>query len=89
MVDTMLLACVDTPSQAVDDRTKQSVPSMRKQALFLDVIPVPTALGKMRRLKQKRSIIRGGLPSKKDWLLISSKRGKGLKVKDSFFSPEA
>ena len=75
MVDTMLLACVDTPCQAVGDRTKQSAPSMRERALFLDAIPVSTALRRMRPLKQERSIIRDGLPSTEDWLLISGKRG--------------
>ena len=32
-------------------------------------------------LERKRAVTRCGIPTKKDWLLISSKEGKGLEVK--------
>ena len=48
----------------------------------MPAIPVSTAIRKMKGLEQKRAIIRVGLPSKKDWILTCSKKGKGLKVKE-------
>ena len=74
----MLLACAD----GWQDRTQQPAPSVRKQAAFLHAIHTLAALRKMRCLLQKRAVIMGGLSSKKDWLLISSKKGNGLKMKE-------
>ena len=76
------MACADTPSQAVDGRTKQSAPSTREQALLLNAIPASTALRKMKRLQRGRSAIVGGFPQKEDLLSISSKKGEGLKARE-------
>ena len=74
---------VDTPpTQSSDHAEKKAIPSKRRQLNFLPAVPVATAFRKMKMLEQKRAVVRNGVPSKKDWLLTSSRRGKGLKVKE-------
>ena len=59
MVDTTLMALPDTPSHASDAAGgRKSVPSVRKQALFFDSIPTPTARRRMKKLQQKRAVLR-------------------------------
>ena len=82
MVDTTLMAFADAPSHASDAAGgRESAPSLRKQASFLDSNPRSTVTERMRKLQQERAVLRG-FPSKKDWNLICIRKGKGLKVKE-------
>ena len=82
MVDTTLVAFADTPSHASDAAGgRESVPSIRKQTLLSDSIPRSTVMKRMKELQQKRTT-HMGFPSKNDWSLICSRKGKGLKVKE-------
>ena len=87
MANTMLLAFVDAPSCGSDDGERLSVPSNRRQLQSLDGVSHTTGLRKMKQLAVRRAVLRHGVPSKKDWNLFSSRKGKGLKAKEEVNCP--
>ena len=81
MANTMLLAFVDTPSHGSDGGERLSVPSNVRGLQFLNVSE-RAGLRRMKQLAVRRVVLRHGVPSKRGWSLISSRKGKGLKVKE-------
>ena len=82
-LDTTLLVLADTLTCPPDNVGQEEPgPSSRERALSLISSPRSTAIRRTKQLQQKREVIWGGLQPEGDWLLISSKEGKGLKVKE-------
>ena len=74
--NAMVLALADAPptDHLSNDLAKTAVPSKRMRLDFLPAIPFMTAIRRVSRLEHKTTVIRGGVPTKKDWLLISRKK---------------